>query len=603
MARWDQPKLGRDQIVLFSPTLEDSVTPDHSVRLFDEVIGRLDFAEWEKRYDQTSGRPPIHPRVMASVILYGLSLGIRSSRKLENSTQNRIDFLWLTQGRVIDHATLAGFRVRFADDLKGMFRQIGRVAINLGMANLNQVALDGTVKRANNSRQAVSREDKLQQKVAALDEQVESLVEQSLETDRQEDELHGESSPTQLPRPLRDLKARRDRLAAALKKAQAMEAGNKPADQKKTEAEKPAAEKTGEETPGGEKPADAKSADEKSADQKSADQNPSIETTAGAPGGAEKTSGKSTDAGKSGDDRRGGEKPARSRPGPAVPTTDPDASLMKNKNGGFAPNYLVVLATEGKNGLIVDYQVPATADEPATVLPAMANLRESFGGQMPGGNASGGDACDGRASGGEASPTTVKQLLADGGFNSGANLHALQTAGITPFMAPKRSGSSDTSDPAKTFDKSRFTFDAASDQYRCPAGRSLPFWKNDSEKRGEGTAKIRVYRSTDCGSCVLSGRCLSAHNKSNLRTIGRDQHEPLREQMAARLGTDAGRATYRRRSHLAETPFAVINTTMNVTQLLLRGRKKVTAEIGWICSAFNLMKITRLLRVARQPAT
>jgi transposase len=562
MARWDQPKLGRDQIVLFSPTLEDSVTPDHSVRLFDEVIGRLDFAEWEKRYDQTSGRPPIHPRVMASVILYGLSLGIRSSRKLENSTQNRIDFLWLTQGRVIDHATLAGFRVRFADDLKGMFRQIGRVAINLGMANLNQVALDGTVKRANNSRQAVSREDKLRQKVAALDEQVESLVEQSLETDRQEDELHGESSPTQLPRPLRDLKARRDRLAAALKKAQAMEAGNKPADQ-----------------------------------------NPSIETTAGAPGGAEKTSGKSTDAGKSGDDRRGEEKPARSRPGPAVPTTDPDASLMKNKNGGFAPNYLVVLATEGKNGLIVDYQVPATADEPATVLPAMANLRESFGGRMPGGNASGGDACDGRASGGEASPTTVKQLLADGGFNSGANLDALQTAGITPFMAPKRSGSSDTSDPAKTFDKSRFTFDAASDQYRCPAGRSLPFWKNDSEKRGEGTAKIRVYRSTDCGSCALSGRCLSAHNKSNLRTIGRDQHEPLREQMAARLGTDAGRATYRRRSHLAETPFAVINTTMNVTQLLLRGRKKVTAEIGWICSAFNLMKITRLLRAARQPAT
>jgi hypothetical protein len=42
---------------------------------------------------------------------------------------------------------------------------------------------------------------------------------------------------------------------------------------------------------------------------------------------------------------------------------------------------------------------------------------------------------------------------------------------------------------------------------------------------------------------------------------------------------------------------------MNVTQLLLRGRKKVTAEIGWICSAFNLMKITRLPRVARQPAT
>src|SRR5437016_6118539 len=110
-----------------------------------------------------------------------------------------MDFLWLTEGRVIDHSTLAGFRVKFEAELKGMFRQIGRVAIGLGMANLNQVALDGTIKRANNSRFAVARRATLEQKVAALDQRVEELMAEATAADRKEDELFGESSPTKLP--------------------------------------------------------------------------------------------------------------------------------------------------------------------------------------------------------------------------------------------------------------------------------------------------------------------------------------------------------------------------------------------------------------------
>jgi len=74
MIRWAQSVRGRDQMVLFAPTLQGAISEDHSVRLFDEVIGKLDFAEWEQHYERVDGRPPIHPRVMAQVILYGLSL-------------------------------------------------------------------------------------------------------------------------------------------------------------------------------------------------------------------------------------------------------------------------------------------------------------------------------------------------------------------------------------------------------------------------------------------------------------------------------------------------------------------------------------------------
>jgi transposase len=532
MQRWAQPLRSRDQIVLFAPTLEDAIPADHPVRLFDEVLGRLDFSEWERRYFLLDGQPPIHPRVMAGVILYGLSLGIRASRKLEYACGNNIDFIWLTQGRVIDHSTLAGFRTRFESELKGMFRQIGRLAIGMGMANLNQVALDGTVKRAANSRSAVARRTTLEQKLSALDQRVEELMKEAAAADKKDDELFGESSPAVLPRELKDVKARQKRLAAALKKVREIEA--------RQEAR-----------------------------------------------------------------GRGAKK------GPAVPTTDPDSSLMKNKAGGFAPNHLVVLATEGKNGLIMDYQTPASDDEPSTVMTAMNNLKEAYHSKESAeGEKSAEPSDDSLASSEVADPTVVKELLADTNFNTGSNLNALNQAGVVAFMPAKLPGLLKETQPAglainaktKSIDRSAFTYDRQADAYHCPGGRTLPLYETSTERRGGRTLNYSVYRSASCSGCPLAGQCISGKNKNDdsRRTIRRDEYEPLREAMAARLQTPEGRAKYKRRSFLAETPFAVIATTMNVRQLLLRGLNKVAMEFGWICSAYNLRKITRLLACERQ---
>ena len=128
MAHWATSPMDRNQVVLFAPTLDQSIADDHSVRLFGETLQTLDFTEWERMYVRVAGQPPIHPRSLAGCILYGLSLGIRSSRKLEDAAANRLDFIWLLEGRVPDHATLCKFRTQFGPQIKGLFRQIGRVA-------------------------------------------------------------------------------------------------------------------------------------------------------------------------------------------------------------------------------------------------------------------------------------------------------------------------------------------------------------------------------------------------------------------------------------------------------------------------------------------
>ena len=61
--------------------------------------------------------------------------------------------------------------------------------------------------------------------------------------------------------------------------------------------------------------------------------------------------------------------------------------------------------------------------------------------------------------------------------------------------------------------------------------------------------------------------------------------------MARRLGSEAGKQQYRRRAHVAETPFAVLKSRMNFRQFLLRGLKKVEQELCWAATAYNVVKL------------
>ena len=221
---WAQTPMNREQMALFSPTLDSAISEDDPVRLVDEVLTGIDWSSWEGEYHGKRGQPPIHPRQIAGAILYGMYRGIRSSRKLEESCCYRLDFLWLLEGRQIDHTTFCRFRTGFSDQLKDVFKQIGRVAMSLGLIRLLEVGFDGTRVKANNSRYATRTAKKLAEKLAALDELFDQMmseieVNDAAETQRTFDGQ--EDSPTRLPESLADLQQRQEQIRAALAQARA----------------------------------------------------------------------------------------------------------------------------------------------------------------------------------------------------------------------------------------------------------------------------------------------------------------------------------------------------------------------------------------------
>ena len=216
---WAEAPLDRERVPLYSRTLDATIPEDDPVRLVDEVLSAVDWSVWEAEVgNRRRGQPPIHPRHLAAALLYGMYRGLRSSRKVEEACYYRFDFIWLLEGRRPDHTTLAKFRTRFRGPLKDLFRQLGHIALTLGLVRLGEVAFDGTRVKANNSRFKTRTAKTLEAKLQALDELFEHLLTESEELDI---EQSGSGSPTRLPEKLAAVDERRQQVRQALDQARA----------------------------------------------------------------------------------------------------------------------------------------------------------------------------------------------------------------------------------------------------------------------------------------------------------------------------------------------------------------------------------------------
>jgi len=146
----------REQPRFFAPSLRQQVEQEPDVLALDAAVQRLDLSELEARYSRV-GHPAYPPRAMLKVLLYGYSLGMRSSRHLERACRMDRAFQFLAHGLQPDFRTLCRFRRRHADLLKGLFAQTVRMCQEAGLVSLGHVAVDGTKVRANRSGDALAK--------------------------------------------------------------------------------------------------------------------------------------------------------------------------------------------------------------------------------------------------------------------------------------------------------------------------------------------------------------------------------------------------------------------------------------------------------------
>jgi hypothetical protein len=90
--------------------------------------------------------------MMLALFFYGYASGPFSSRKLEQSTYDSIDYRYLCANTHPDHDSINAFRKRFLTELKGLFVDILVLAKTMGTLKLGTISLDGTKINANASK-------------------------------------------------------------------------------------------------------------------------------------------------------------------------------------------------------------------------------------------------------------------------------------------------------------------------------------------------------------------------------------------------------------------------------------------------------------------
>lgn len=112
----------QNQIQLLPPNLEDILSPDHLARLISKVVDEMNLDFIESTYSP-DGCQAYHPRMLTKVLIYGYTIGIRSSRKLADRLAEDIVFMWLSGRQTPDFRTISDFRKDRLGEVKKIFIQ------------------------------------------------------------------------------------------------------------------------------------------------------------------------------------------------------------------------------------------------------------------------------------------------------------------------------------------------------------------------------------------------------------------------------------------------------------------------------------------------
>src|SRR3954449_6180318 len=180
----------REQSFLMPPDVREWLPPRHLAWFVIDAVAEMDLAKFFAAYRVDGrSRPPYHPAMMVSVLLYAYARGIRSSRVIERACEEDVAFRVLAAQERPDHATIARFVERHQVAIAGLFGEVLMLCARSGLAKVGVIAVDGTKVHA-----SASRNENVDYEQLARE-----IVQEAKAVDAAEDELYGEARGDELP--------------------------------------------------------------------------------------------------------------------------------------------------------------------------------------------------------------------------------------------------------------------------------------------------------------------------------------------------------------------------------------------------------------------
>ena len=240
-----------------------------------------------------------------------------------------------------------------------------------------------------------------------------------------------------------------------------------------------------------------------------------------------------------------------------ISLTDEESRLMKTNNEGYEVSFNVQLVVDDKNKLIVDYDASNEGNDKGQLAPMASKGKEALG-------------------------VAELAVVADAGYYDGEDLKECEQSGIIAYVPEPQSSAK----ALGVFGAEEFKYDPERDRYVCPQGEELTV----RTKERIGGKEYRIYRTNACAACPMKSQCTSSKKGRKLR---RWEEQAVIDRLRKRMQQRPN--VMKERKRMAEHPFGTIKRAMGHSYFLLRGIKKVTAEIGLTVLAYNIKRAITIL--------
>lgn len=205
----------RHERELFAHNVFDILSQEHECFLFVDLFAQLDTREAEKKYSSL-GQHAYDPKQLLSILVYAYSQGVFSSRQIERRCNEDISFMYVAGNNCPNFRVLSDFRKNHLALLHDCYSQTVKLAMELGMASLGHVSLDGSKFKANSSKHKAMSYKNLKAKDKELSEQIEALIAQAQRCDSDEDRQYQERTGYEVPEDLVFKKERQEKIRDAM---------------------------------------------------------------------------------------------------------------------------------------------------------------------------------------------------------------------------------------------------------------------------------------------------------------------------------------------------------------------------------------------------
>lgn len=180
--------IDRNQITMETRSLDEKIEKENPIRVIDAFVEKLDIKKLGFKRSETKkvGSKGYNPKDLMKLYLYCYQKGIRSSRKIARMCKINLEVRWLLREIEPDFRTISDFRKENIESFRKVFVEFNIICKQMNLIS-GKVSQDGVKIKAVNSKDRNYTLSKLDDRIKRLEEKVNQYIKELDEADKEEE--------------------------------------------------------------------------------------------------------------------------------------------------------------------------------------------------------------------------------------------------------------------------------------------------------------------------------------------------------------------------------------------------------------------------------